>query len=382
MNNSYNQIANVTIDVATAIVDTTSFDNILIVGPAPAVAPSTAPPLVGEYSSLDEVVAAGWVATGAGADPVGVAARVAFSQNPAPSKIFIAPLQKVNTTVEEQTVQVDESPVSAVTRAAAVSGWYVVCPAGIAAASLTDLADYVETQEKMMVCTDTAFFGAGTNSADQAVINKSLDRTAVVFGRESSTQAAGSIPEENKYINVAFAVAWLANESGSETAAFKTLNSVKPADLSSTELNSLKTKHVSYLTTIGGKNVTMIGQVLSGEWCDVIRFRDWLKNDMQVSVASLFLAHPKIPFTDGGISLIQNAMEESLQRGQVAGGIAENSYDDDDNEILGYEIFVPDADSISDNDKASRVLAGCKFTAKLTGAIHYVDLKGSLAYSL
>lgn len=382
MNNSYNQIANVTIDIATSIVDTTSFDNILIVGPAPAVAPQTAPSLVGSYASLAEVVAAGWVAEGNGADPVGVAARVALSQNPAPSKIFIAPLQTSTTTENDETVTTVESAVSAVERATGVSGWYVVCPVGIANAEIPALADYIEQQEKMMIYTELGFFGAGAEGADAAVVAKALNRTIAVFGKESSTQATGSVPDVNKYINVAFAVAWLANESGSETAAFKRLFNVEPADLSVSELNSLKNKHVNYLTTIGGKSITMIGQVLSGEWCDIIRFCDWQKNDMKISVASLFLAHPKIPFTDGGITLIQNAMEASLQKGQDVGGIAATTYDEDGNESLGYQVSVPDAGSVSDSDKIARVLNNCKFTAKVTGAIHFTDMKGSLTYSL
>ena len=134
--------------------------------------------------------------------------------------------------------------------------------------------------------------------------------------------------------------------------------------------------------TVTSKNITMIGQVLSGEWCDIIRFCDWLKNDMQISVASLFLAHPKVPFTDGGITLIQNAMEASLQRGQDVGGIAATTYDEDGNESLGYQVSVPDAGSVSDSDKVARILNNCKFTAKVTGAIHFANIKGSLSYSL
>lgn len=378
MSNSYDQIATVSIDIATAIVDTASFDNILIVGSLPAVTPATAPADCGVYTSIEEVTAAGWAITGSGADPVGIAARIAFSQSPAPSKIFIAPLKK--TTTEGTTVE--EHAISAVQRAMATPGWYVVCPAGVSAADLATLAEYIETQEKMMIYTEQAFFGAGTGNTDAPAINVAYNRTAGVFCKESASQAAGSIPDANKYINAAFAVAWLAHQAGSETAAFKQLFGVTPADLTGTEQNSLKTKHVNYLTTVGGKNVTMIGQVLSGEWCDIIRFRDWQKNDMQVAVASLFLAQPKIPFTDGGISLIQNAMEASLQRGQDAGGIAETSYDSEGNESPGYVVSVPIAADVTDTQKAARELRNCKFTAKLAGAIHFAEIRGTLAYSL
>ena len=47
------------------------------------------PPEVGVYTSLVAVSDAGWVTVGEGADPVGLAAAVAFSQNPKPDKIYI-----------------------------------------------------------------------------------------------------------------------------------------------------------------------------------------------------------------------------------------------------------------------------------------------------
>jgi hypothetical protein len=147
-------------------------------------------------------------------------------------------------------------------------------------------------------------------------------------------------------------------------------------------MKALETESLSYFVTIGGKNISMIGKVLSGEWCDIIRFRDWLKNDMQVRVANLFLTLPKVPFTDEGISLVQNAMEASLKSGQEKGGICETEYDDEGNETLGYSVTVPTAASMSDSEKASRKLTGCTFNAKLAGAIHFVELKGTLAYSL
>ena len=45
------------------------------------------------------------------------------------------------------------------------------------------------------------------------------------------------------------------------------------------------------------------GKTGGGEWIDVIRFRDWLQNDMQVRVVNLLIVNPKIPYTDNGIGL-------------------------------------------------------------------------------
>ena len=59
---------------------------------------------------------------------------------------------------------------------------------------------------------------------------------------------------------------------------------------------------------------------LSGEWIDVIRFRDWLKADMQTRVFQVLKSNRKVPFTDSGIGLVEGAMERSLKEGQDIGG--------------------------------------------------------------
>ena len=175
---------------------------------------------------------------------------------------------------------------------------------------------------------------------------------------------------------------WLNYESGSETSAFKTLASVYPSELTTTEMRALADANLDYFITVGNKNITMNGKVVAGEWADIIRFRDWLKNDMQVRVVNLFITNPKIPYTDSGIGLVQNQMLASLKAGQDVGGIAEDEFDEDGNTIPGYQTSVPLAATISASDKASRRLTNCKFKARLAGAIHFAELTGSLTYEL
>ena len=91
MGNNLDRIVTVSIDIASPIIDSNSFDNLLIFGPAPAKADHKAP-AVGVYNSLEEVTGTGYVAVGKDADIVGVAARIAFSQSPSPSKVFIGTL--------------------------------------------------------------------------------------------------------------------------------------------------------------------------------------------------------------------------------------------------------------------------------------------------
>lgn len=523
MSNNYDMIATVDIDIASPIGDDTSFDNLLIMGPAPKQNAKT--PAVGVYSDISEVEDAGFVTSGEDADPVGLAASVAFAQSPRPTAVYIA-VQKLsagaviasktiadtNAAIEQYAGKKDgltgctisfneaarklgmvldgpitgvkntglfdmlaalmadgytatiegaaitdgasfkaspvwnrlsslskgdeavpfivemnkqggsavqytvvvsfpdpdapatqedagsepandptgelETPATTIARALGTSGWYVLCTAGVDAAQYEEIAAYIETQNKMFVYTELDCFpkvGEGRAEGEDLVqpsVSNTYFRTVGVYGRESTEQADEDIPAVNRYLNVAFAAKWLNYSSGSETSAFKTLASVYPSKLSQSEMKELESKSLCYFITVGSKNITMKGITVGGEWADVIRFRDWLKNDMQLRVVSLFVANPKVPYTDNGIALVQNQMIASLKAGQDAGGIAESEFDEDGNEIAGFQTSVPLAASLSASEKASRKLKNCKFKARLAGAIHFAEIKGSLTYTL
>ena len=525
MSKNYDLIATVDIDIASPLVDDTSFDNLLIVGPLPKAAPDKAPPKVGVYSSFDEVLAAGWVASGDNADPIGVAAQVAFGQSPTPTAVYIAPqqptaaaviagqtIQDANAAIaqyagkkegltgcsiaydlsarvlcmtltgaaadvkntglfdmlaalaeegysasiggapltdgasfkatpvfqeiaameeggdpvqftvtiskassetasesdagvpygvvvqypgtvavaSEETVAYTAEPldnpqnevepaVVTIQRAVASTGWYVVCTAGVDPSEYEEIAAYIETQERMFCYTELDCFNSEELTPTVGAV---YYRTKGIYGRVTTDQADEDIPPANLYMNVAAVAKWLNYESGSETSAFKTLASVYPSELTTTEMKALAEKNLDYFITVGNKNITMNGKVMAGEWADIIRFRDWLKNDMQVRVVNLFIVNPKIPYTDSGIALVQNQMLASLKAGQDVGGIAEDEFDEDGKTIPGYQTSVPLSASISASEKASRKLKNCKFKARLAGAIHFAEITGSLTYEL
>lgn len=363
MVNNLDKIVTVSIDIETPLVDSTSFDNLLIIGPVPASETHTAP-AIGVYASLSEVTDVGYVATGDGADPVGVAARIAFSQSPAPTKIYIATLS---------TAEGADSAATVLENALGTSGWYVICPVGVEDSVLDEIIEWTEAQEK--VCCYTELNAAPSR---ETIYYRSYG----IFGKETASQATADVPAANKCINVAWAAKCLNYHSGEETWAFKVLSGITPSTLSSSEVATLEAKNVSYFMTTASRNITYGGKTLAGEWIDVIRFRDWLKNDMQVRVANLFVLNPKIPYTDKGIALVENQMIASLKDGVKYGGVAPDEYDEDGNVISGYTTSVPLASSLTSSQKASRKLTDCKFAARLAGAIHAVELKGSLTYSL
>ena len=118
----------------------------------------------------------------------------------------------------------------------------------------------------------------------------------------------------------------------------------------------------------------------AGEWIDVIRFRDWLAEEIKVNVMNLLVNHDKVPYTDAGIASIEGQVRAALTLGQQRGGIAPTEYTADGQTNLGFTVSVPLSSSISANQKASRILNDVKFTARLAGAIHVVNITGSLTY--
>jgi hypothetical protein len=105
-----------------------------------------------------------------------------------------------------------------------------------------------------------------------------------------------------------------------------------------------------------------------------------LEEEIKVNVVTAMINRNKVPYTDAGIAIIEAAIRQALARGQATGGIAPTEYDENGNENLGYTVTVPLAATISPNQKASRILEDVEFTARLAGAIHVVEIDGSLTY--
>ena len=88
----------------------------------------------------------------------------------------------------------------------------------------------------------------------------------------------------------------------------------------------LEEENLNYYVPCAGRDITRDGKMIGGEWVDIIRFRDWLKNQMQIRIYELFVKHPKIPYTDAGIVLVQNQMEAVLAEVEAFGKDKEHFY--------------------------------------------------------
>ena len=405
MSSNLERICTVDIEISSPIVDSAAFDAVLIVGPAPAKPNGEIPPVT-VYSSAQEAQDAGYVTTGDDADPVGRAINVAFSQSPKPTAVYVATQQPAPAPDPDETTnppatgedggsnpdtpketggENEGAEVAALAaaddglealgvtlaRALETNGWYVICPAGISEDRYEEIAEWTEAQTKMF---------AYTTMSETPPVRNVYFRTFGFYGREYVGQPENEIPAANYFLHVAACAKILRYDPGSETWVFKALASISPSKIKTATVKKFEEANLNYFNTVASRNITMLGKTASGEWIDLIRFRDWLQNDMQVRVVNLLVTNKKIPYTDGGIGLVQNQMIASLKAGQQAGGIAPTEYDEDQNEIPGYVTKVPLAANLTAVQKASRKLKGVSFQARIAGAIHMVEINGNLTY--
>jgi len=238
------------------------------------------------------------------------------------------------------------------------------------------LADEIESRRKMLgVASDDEDIVDDSVSEDdpdtgtiaRQVQAASYARSWVLFSRQASGDLDDTFPD------CAWFGARFTTDPGKETWMFATLAGITADDLTATErLNALaKNANVySQFTTDIAK--TEEGTVGVGEFIDVIRFVDFLHSDITVDVFSALINPPppmvKVPFTDAGIAVVDNALRGTLQRSTTEGG-----------DVRGLASFTTTVLSIADvstADKAARLLRNVNFTGVLSGAIHLVSING------
>lgn len=344
------QIIKVDIAISEAMAIDGGYDTILIIGPLPKTPGGHMTPDVAGYTGTQDLKSAGFSTD----DPVYISASKVFSQSPKPSMVMVAVQKTTSGSTEKVDVTLD--------RAKAVPGWYCICPAGIKEDFYQSIADWTESNEKLCVCETTGISASPVSDA--------MFRTAVIHATK-----------ENDCVNAAYAAKFLSYKPGSELWAYKSLSTVEAQSLSTTDVANLESRNVSYYTTIGSQAMVQGGKVSAGEWIDTIRFRDWLKTQIQQNVINLMLSLPKIPYTDPGIGLVQNAVTAALDAGVEAGGIARPSSDETTGTVTpSYTITVPKAAELDAATRKTRVLPKVKWTARLAGALIATEISGTLNY--
>lgn len=350
------EICNVQITLNSTGINKYGFNTLLILGNE-VVATSR----VLTYYSASAMVSDGFSTD----DDLYIAASEAFSQNPRPSYLLIGQIKEGETASEALAAIALEN-----------NDWYGLATIDRTSATIQEVAAWAEANNKLFgySTSDTAVIDA-TSTTDVAYLLKENNyyRTFGFYHANASTD----------YPEIATFAKCFAIKPGGETWAFKKLAGVSTDSLTSTQYTAATNKNINTFEKFRDSvSITRNGLTAAGEYIDVIRFRDWLQEEIQTNIFTLLINRDKVPYTDGGIADVEAKLTEALELGQTRGGIAPTEYDEDGEEIPGFEVTVPLAANISSNTKASRILEDVSFVARLAGAIHVVNITGSLSYEL
>lgn len=306
-------------------------------------------------------------------DPVYTAASNAFAQTPHIRQVYIG-WQDTNS---------NPGPAETVTEALAACAteapgyWYGLALVSRGESDVKEAAEWAEANERLFGTSsdDTDIPSSGNGDIASFMQGKNYLRTFVCYTKNASSE----------YPEVALMAERFTRYPGQNSFSNVQLSGITSDNLTETQYLYCKDKNVTTFENFRNFAITQGGKVAGNEWIDVIRLRDQLVESLKVSIVGALIratnSTGKIPYTDAGIQIIANAMRQPLDLNVARGGLAPEELDANDNVIPSYTISVPRASDVPDNDKANRVLKDCNFTARLAGAIHTGELKGSLVYS-
>lgn len=231
-------------------------------------------------------------------------------------------------------------------------------------AEIVALAVWVESAKKFFVqaSIDADLLTGSTSDVASTIKTAAQFRTKLIYSRDSR-QFAG--------------VAWLARvfaaAPGATTWELQRLAGVSSEAISDTQLTNLKAKNGSAVIDYGGVGLTVNSKTAAGEWMDVIRDRDWfesrLQNRIVTTLANASAALSKIPFTDAGAAVLEADVRAQLAEGINAGFLADSP---------APTVVIPKVSTISVGDKALRKFKTITFGAKIAGAVHLVEITGTV----
>jgi hypothetical protein len=340
-------IVRVTISIEATSPQRVGFGNLLIVGPN---APWGGTTRVKSYQSYQAVIDDGFNST----DPEAVMALNAFSQNPAPKVVKIG----YKAAAESWT-----DAITAIRNAD--SDWYGICATTHTAADQLAIAGLVETLMAI-------YF---TSSSDANIVNiaPAADTTTIAAQLKSAGYTRTALlyhPDaDSNYLEAAFAGKGLPFDPGSITWAFKDLAGITTVRLTQTQETNALGKNVNIFQEIAGVRITRNGTSSQGLFIDLVQVRDWVKDSIQKRVLALLSRSPKVPYTNQGIQAVAAEIRAVLKAGEVLGLIAPEP---------PFTVTVPDVLDTDPTDRAARFLRDVRFSARLAGAIHSIDIQGVL----
>lgn len=355
MSSAIDIVVSVNITNGTISVQTTSFGIPAVIASFLPAKTSTPFTRLRAYASTADMVTDGWLTT----DPVYLAVAAALAQSPSVKFVYVGRRDAADTDWATALNAIQNEG----------DGWYgfSIIPVGstdtAVTAELLQVAAWTEGQRKMSVLeTNDVNVLSSASTTDAASQLKALKyKRSLCLYRDAS--------KKTQYTALAWLGKVLPYDPGSATWAYKTLAGCSPDNITVGQKLTAHGKRANTYSTIAGVDVTEQGMVGSGEFADITEGLDWVTTNLQSTVFGALASQPKIGYDDGGATAIGNLVKSVLQKAATMGILQGDS----------ISVTWPDYADISSGNKASRNLPQVKFTALLQGAIHTVQIVGTVS---
>jgi len=313
------------------------------------------------YSDIQEV-AASW-------DPATETYKCAqsyFGQNPAP------------TTFATISQGVGETEVQALDAAEGASqDWYgILLLLGVRdTAVTTEVAAWAEARTKIFsACTNdpNSLVVGNTTCPAYLLFTANYTRTVVTYSSVSAEYPDAAV------LGKAFTTDFSAPNSVI-TLKFKPLAGITTENITTTEKTGLDEKRANALINVAGASMYAESFMSSQLFFDERHSLDWLVGEMESNVFGYLLSRPtKVPLTDKGGAALQQQVIRSLDAAVRNGMIGAGTTSEGIFLGNGYSTEVQKVADMNVADKANRVAPTISFVALLAGAVHFVQINGTV----
>lgn len=236
------------------------------------------------------------------------------------------------------------------------NSWHFVLLADYVAADALAVSNYVEEKQ-------FKFFVVNVTSASELSQFKGNTRTIALVHAAT-----------DECIDAALIGAVASKPVGSVTWKFKTLIGATPDELTSDQVKAIhEAGGIAYVSK------SEIAQTSEGitcglEFIDALHGDDWIKSNLESRIQTLLSKTDKLSFDASGIALLQTEVKTVLVEGYDNGVISMNDETGDGD----YTITVLQRSDLKPEDIAARNYKGISFRYKRAGAIHSVDVYGTI----
>ena len=333
-------IVSVTINRLTSFATVRNLNNIAIMAKHTVF---TAPEVYREYTDIDAVADDGFLTSSYVYDAV----NKAFNQNPRPQKVIVG------------VVGASQAYADAIADLrAATDQWLWVITDDRTIASQLDTAEYIQATEKFY-CIGSAdedvIDNASTTDIAALLKSNSYDRSFVFYHTTADDEA----------VEAALLGRCTNGVAGSVLFLYKTLVGVTADSFTDTEYTTLETKNITAYSLIEDQgSVIGSGKVGSGEWIHVMLASQWIITRMREALWNYLRSNEITSFTNDSLTAIQGVMTQVLTEARNNRLIANDT---------PFTITVPNALDYTSAQRATGVVSGVKFKARLAGAIVKID---------